>query len=125
MAKQKMLGKYVSRDEIKCHCGCGQDIVDNELIDMLDKIREHFGKPIIIHCVNRCERHNKNVGGVPGSKHITGNAADFHIKGIKTSKVVKECKKLWKRKEIITGGFGTYSWGCHVDTGRYRTWSGK
>jgi len=119
------VGKYFSEDEIKCKCGCGQAILDEKLIKMADGLREYIGKPMISHCVNRCKKHNKNVGGVSKSKHITGNAMDFHINGLSNRKLHKICKKLWKNKEILTGGIGFYPWGVHIDTGRYRTWSGK
>lgn len=117
-----MIAKYFTKSEIECHCGCGQAYIDQELLDMADKLREYIGHPMITHCTNRCTKHNRNVGGVSNSLHIGGHAMDFHCKGIKVKKLHKIVKKLWNKKEILDGGLGTYSWGVHIDTGRYRRW---
>ena len=117
-----MVGKYFSQDEIKCHCGCGLCHVAPDLYKMADALREYIGKPMIVHCVNRCIKHNRAVGGVVGSLHISGYAMDFHCKGLPNKKLHKICRKLWKKREILTGGLGIYDWGVHIDIGRYRTW---
>lgn len=127
MAKSKMVGKYFSRIECACKCGCGQDDVDPDLIKMADELREYLGKPMITTSVNRCEKHNSNVGGVKGSQHVQGKAMDFYIRGLPTKKLINICKKLWKEKKILKGGLGVYpKMGfVHIDSGRRRTWKGK
>ena len=47
-------------------------LVDN----VLDPLREMYGKPIYIS--SGCPRLNKAVGGVAGSQHKTGQAADIN-----------------------------------------------
>lgn len=44
---------------------------------VLEPLREHFGKPIIISSGYRCHSLNKAVGGVPNSQHLKGEAADI------------------------------------------------
>ena len=52
-------------------------LVDN----VLDPIRDKFCAPIIITSGYRCPQVNKLVGGVNNSQHMSGCAADFHVKG--------------------------------------------
>ena len=50
------------------------------LIDkVLDPLREWYGKPIYINSGYRCPELNKAVGGVEGSFHLTGCAADIDV----------------------------------------------
>lgn len=54
----------------------------NLLVDnVLDPIRDKFCAPIIITSGYRCPQVNKLVGGANNSQHMSGCAADFHIKG--------------------------------------------
>lgn len=54
----------------------------NSLVDnVLDPIRDKFCAPVIITSGYRCPQVNKLVGGVNNSQHMSGCAADFHIKG--------------------------------------------
>ena len=49
------------------------------LVDkVLDPLREMYGKPIYISSGYRSPRLNKAVGGVSGSQHKTGQAADIN-----------------------------------------------
>lgn len=44
---------------------------------VLDPLREWYGKPIFVNSGYRCAELNKAVGGVEGSHHLTGCAADI------------------------------------------------
>lgn len=48
---------------------------------LLDPLREAYGKPIYVNCGYRCPELNKAVGGAKNSQHLTGLAADIHVKG--------------------------------------------
>ena len=63
--------------EFDCKCGCGFNIVDQRLIDMCQTIRDYLGVPVKINSGCRCEKHNAKVGGVKGSYHTKGLAADL------------------------------------------------
>ena len=53
----------------------------NLLVDnVLDPIRDRFCAPVIITSGYRCPQVNKLVGGANNSQHMSGCAADFHIK---------------------------------------------
>ena len=47
---------------------------------ILDMVRTHMGKPILINSGYRCEKLNEIVGGVHNSMHTKGLAADFRTK---------------------------------------------
>lgn len=53
----------------------GQNI--EELLGVLDDLREFYGKPIRISSGYRCTELNKLVGGSPTSAHVIGYAADL------------------------------------------------
>ena len=48
-----------------------------ELLGVLDGLREFYGKPIRITSGFRCAELNKLVGGSPTSAHVIGYAADL------------------------------------------------
>ncbi len=50
-----------------------QALVDN----ILEPLRVHYGRPIIITSGYRCEKLNKAVGGSSTSQHRFGQAADI------------------------------------------------
>jgi hypothetical protein len=80
--------KHFDRSEFGCHCGkyCNGFPVEmqQKLITVADRVRDHFGAPANVTSGVRCSRHNANVGGVSNSRHLTGKAMDFSISG-KTS----------------------------------------
>lgn len=76
-----MASKYFSDVELTCHC-CGQypdDGMDENLLNLLDDIREAVGGPVEVSCAYRCPAHNAEVGGVPNSQHVLGKAADIIV----------------------------------------------
>lgn len=54
-----------------------------ELVDILDELREHFG-PVIINSGYRCPEHNAKIGGAKASRHVVGDAVDIVVDGVKT-----------------------------------------
>ena len=67
--------KYFTRNEMKCKC-CRQ-LPDEALMNcealadnVLDPVREKFGRPIKVNSFYRCQKHNKAVGGAPHSQHL-------------------------------------------------------
>jgi peptidoglycan hydrolase-like protein with peptidoglycan-binding domain len=77
--------KYFKRAEFKCPCGkCNGFPVEPDLnmVKLLDKIREAYGKPITITSGVRCQSYNDSLSGsIKNSAHIQGKAADFYIPG--------------------------------------------
>lgn len=47
------------------------------ITNLLDPIREIWGKPLIVNSGYRCTQLNNAVGGVSNSNHLKGEAADI------------------------------------------------
>ena len=71
--------------ETEFACECFGELPDNGmnpiLLTNLDKLREMYGYPIYVSCGYRCPEYNLEVGGVPNSQHVLGNAADIYVDG--------------------------------------------
>ena len=69
-------------NEFLCHCGCqlppeARQNIEALVAEVLDPVREAYGKPIYVNSGYRCEAHNRKVGGVLRSQHLVGEAADI------------------------------------------------
>lgn len=78
--------KYFKPEEFHCkcggkHCDGSPAQMDPLLLTLADRVREHFGAAAIVSSGLRCPVHNKNVGGAAASRHMSGKAMDFRIKG--------------------------------------------
>lgn len=69
--------KHFKKEEFECKCGCGFNNINDELVLILENAREFANVPFKINCGVRCEKHNKEVGGVEDSAHIKGLAVDI------------------------------------------------
>ncbi len=116
--------KYFRPEEFQCQCGCGAKNIDHDLVVILEKIREHYGKPVRINSGVRCKTHNARVGGAANSQHLStyGKAADIGtISGTTPRAMAAYVETLMPN----TGGIGIYSWGIHVDTRKTKArWNG-
>ena len=91
--------KYFKKSEFKCQCGgkyCNgyPAEMSSKLIDILEELREYFGKPITITSGLRCKKHNAAVGGVSNSQHQYGKAADIYIAGVDKAKIKAKAYEL-------------------------------
>lgn len=90
--------RYFKKEEFRCRCG-GKHCqgfpaaVDPRLLELADRVREHFGAPMILSSGLRCPVHNKNVGGASGSRHMSGKAMDFCVRGRNSGEVVAYVKE--------------------------------
>lgn len=67
-----------------------------ELMELLDTLREAYGKPIKVNSGYRCKSLNKAVGGSDTSVHMIGYAADLKpMKG--TFDEFIKCAKEWAK----------------------------
>jgi RHS repeat-associated protein len=57
-------------------------VASEELRGRLELFSHQMDRDIIITGGDRDPRTNREAGGAPGSSHLTGNAADFHIEGM-------------------------------------------
>jgi zinc D-Ala-D-Ala carboxypeptidase len=91
--------KYFKKSEFKCQCGgkyCNgyPANINPKLVDILEKLRAYFGKPITITSGLRCRKHNAAVGGVSNSMHQYGKAADIYIAGVDKAKIKAKAYEL-------------------------------
>jgi uncharacterized protein YcbK (DUF882 family) len=79
------LSPNFSKSEFACKCGCGFGAKDGDvsagLVVLLEKIRQDVGGPVRLTSGCRCEKHNRDVGGVDHSVHTLGEAADIQVEG--------------------------------------------
>lgn len=90
---------------------CDKVIVDTELIDVLEDIRAHFNKPVIVTSGYRTPEYNTKIGGVKNSQHTKGTAADIKVSGISA----KEVQEYLKNKYPDKYGIGSYLNFTHID----------
>ena len=97
--------------EFACTDGTDPIFIDSDLVNILQKIRSHFGKAVTITSAYRTPPKNKAVGGTNYSFHLYGKAADIKVKGIAPKSVAAYAEKLMPTK----GGIGIYSTFTHID----------
>ena len=114
-----MKSKYFKRSEFRCKgtdCdlngnNCGFSVVDVDLLEVLEDIREYFGKPVIINSACRCAKHNFDVGGSQNSMHTKGIAADIRVKDVDSDTVYFYLVNKYQDKF----GIGRYNGRVHID----------
>ncbi|MCK2056113.1 D-Ala-D-Ala carboxypeptidase family metallohydrolase [Methylobacterium sp. 37f] len=86
----RKLSKHFSLKEMTVtQTGLSNSIDDQAIIrrlelvcqNVLEKVREHYQRPIIVHSGYRSPLVNKAVGGAATSQHVRGEAVDFHVMG--------------------------------------------
>ena len=105
--------------EFRCKDGSDPVFMDTELVELLERIREHFGKPVTITSAYRTPVHNAKAGGAKFSQHLYGRAADIRVQGVSVEDVAAYTESLM----TDWGGIGRYpikagratGW-VHVDT---------
>ncbi len=91
--------------------------IDSRLVDFLQQIRDHFGKPLHISSGYRCPEHNAQAGSTDKSYHTKGMAADIWIE-----EYLYQPKIIAQYAESIgVPGIGLYEgsrdmWFVHIDT---------
>lgn len=64
------------------------------VVNILQPLRAHLGKPIKITSGFRSPAVNKAIGGSDTSQHKVGQAADFHVEGMTNQQIIDEIRKL-------------------------------
>ena len=117
----KKLSTNFKVKEFACTDGSDPIFIDSELVNVLQKIRSHFGKSVTITSAYRTPGKNKAVGGQTYSQHLYGKAADIKVKGVTPKKVAAYAEKLLQNK----GGIGIYRTFTHVDVRSSKSrWNG-
>ena len=111
---------YFSFGEFACRCGgaftaCRRIWIHRSQVLEMTRYRAAVGRPVSIVSGCRCTGHNKAVGGVVGSMHLTGKASDFTALH----------PPSWFRVRRLFNGRGYNASNDlvrHGDMGRVRTW---
>lgn len=70
--------KYFKESEFKkCSPSCSLQDMDQEFMDILDKLRELAGIPIVINSAYRTKAYEKSKGRPGTSTHCLGKAVDI------------------------------------------------
>ena len=111
--------KNFTRDEFACKCGCGTNQIKDEIIDVLQKIRDQVG-PLSVSSGFRCANHPVERGKKqPGTgTHCRGVAADVAV----SHQTAREVLEIALEMDI--GGVGVHQRGdgrfIHVDVDQAR-----
>ena len=123
------LSEHFNSYEFRCGlgrpCACTTILSDDNLVEFLEQIRQHFGQPITITSAYRCENYNRSIGGAAGSRHSKGQAADIVVKGVSPREVAKYAESIGV---LGIGLYETASDGyfTHIDTRDYKSfWYGQ
>lgn len=117
------LSPHFSREEFECNChrSCIPIAVDCELVAVLEKLREHVGKPVRITSAYRCAAHNTDVGGAKNSQHRLGIAADIQVDDFPAKDIAMYLRNEYPNKY----GIGEYEAFTHIDVRRAKArWNG-
>lgn len=114
-SKKKDGNKYIAKNfkvkEFACKDGSDVIFISPELVMILQKVREHFGRAVNINSAYRTPTYNKKVGGATYSQHLYGCACDIRINGISPKEVAEYVETLLPGR----GGIGIYSNFTHID----------
>lgn len=103
--------------EFRCRgqfCCDGSSAINFGLVFRLEYLREALGVPLVITSGFRCEKHNRECGGSPGSYHRIGLAADIQ----KPEKFTVEL--MWSiARDLDALTVIKYEWGIHCDMRGY------
>lgn len=126
--------EFFTREEFRCQCGgkyCNGFHVepDETMVRLCNEIRRRSGVPILIRDAGgsglRCPQWNATIpGAATNSYHTKGMAADLHPRGKTPAQLYDIAEAVMAEMIPGRGGLGLYSWGIHVDTGKYSRWNG-
>ena len=101
---------------------CGENKIDQRVLNMAQTIRDDLGVPVRVNSGYRCETHNARVGGVKGSFHTKGLAADLSS-SISAQKMFEAVQRLWRDGKLPDLEYCIYYAKknfIHIDCGRKR-----
>lgn len=113
--------KYVSKNfqvkEFRCKDGSDKILICQETVNVLQAIRDYFGRPVHINSAYRTPAYNKKVGGASKSQHVFGTACDIRVEGISSTVVAGYLEDTHPNH-----GIGWYPTFVHVDSRGYKVY---
>lgn len=119
--RTKYLSPNFRVDEFACHDGSDKILIADDLVKLLQSLRNYFGREIVLSSGYRSLAWNKRVGGEPNSFHMKGMAADFNVSGWSPQNVRRAIER-----GNIPGvfpskiGLGSYDEFTHIDCRGYK-----
>ena len=111
-AEQRLSPHFRVREFHSKHDPSDEVIVDAKLLTLLERIRNHVGKPVHINSGYRSPEYNRTLKNAsPHSQHCNGKAADIWVEGVTPQQIadIAECYLG------SSGGIGVYKNFTHVD----------
>ncbi len=108
------ISPHFTLSEFQCPC-CLRVRLQPELLLRLEALRGIWG-PLRITSGYRCTRHNRDVGGVPGSRHLIGAAADIAVTPVEQGRFARLAKKQGFEQVIPYGARGFVHLAIRTDT---------
>ena len=98
--------KHFKQEEFTCKCGCGFNNINDELVLLLDIARGLAKVPFSINSACRCDKHNKDIGGVEDSAHTKGLAVDISTPSDSTRfAIVEALLNVGFKRVLLYGSF--------------------
>ena len=108
----KQITPHFKVREFACSDGSDVVFVSTSLVDILEAIRVHFGRPVTITSGYRTVSYNASLNNSSKkSQHCNGLAADIKVAGVAPADVADYAETLLPG----TGGIGRYSTFTHID----------
>ena len=106
------LSPHFKAHEFRCSDLSRVIVLNKALLELLEIIRNHYNKPLIINSAYRTVAYNSSLkNSSPKSQHMFGNAADIHISGVSPLKLYS-----WLNSKYPNSlGLGIYNTFVHVD----------
>ena len=125
----RKLSEHFKVREFFCRDGSDPVFIDTELVEILEKIRTKFGKPVTITSAYRTAAYNATVAkAAKYSQHLYGKAADIQVQGISVEQVYAYADKLLAGRGgvgIYPPGLGRANGWVHVDVRKEKSrWRG-
>lgn len=98
--------------EFKCKDNSRVIVLDKALVELLEKVRAHFKRPVVINSGYRTVQYNSRLpNSSPKSQHTLGKAADIRVTGVAPIDVYAYLNQLYPNSH----GIGIYNTFVHVD----------
>lgn len=101
--------------EFACKDGSDSLLVSYELVELLERIRTHWNRPITVTSGYRTAAHDKMVGGSGKGFHTKGMAADIVMSGISPAAIALYAQSLLGNRGGVECGCYPCGGYVHID----------
>lgn len=113
----KSISKNFKVKEFACRDGSDKILLCPETVEILQAVRDYFGKPVHINSAYRTPTYNKKVGGATKSQHVVGTACDINVTGVPPAAVASFLEVFYPAH-----GIGLYPTFVHIDSRGYKVY---